>query len=177
MSTSNSSSVNLDHRRVITGVDAEGRSYVVSDQPAPVTMQSDAFSLAETWRFAGAPDGMGPDESVVAPAALEPVDGQVLMRFCHFAPERPDTDWEGALESIGGGQAIRGDADRPGTHQTDTIDHITVISGEIYCVLDEGEVLLRPGDTIVQRGTAHAWSNRSDRDCVVLTLQIGLNRP
>ena len=42
-----------------------------------------------------------------------------------------------------------------------------VLEGEITLVLDTEEVHLRAGDTIVQRGTNHAWSNRSTRPCVV----------
>jgi mannose-6-phosphate isomerase-like protein (cupin superfamily) len=164
----------LHHRRVVTGATDDGRSYVVSDGPAPVTMRSEPFSLAETWRFASAPDTTTLDETVDSEAALEPVDGQVLIRFCHFAPENQDVSWDEALTSIGGEDAISDDGRPAGFHQTQTIDHITVVSGEIYCVLDDGEVLLRAGDTIVQRGTPHAWSNRSADDCVVLTVQVGL---
>jgi hypothetical protein len=32
-------------------------------------------------------------------------------------------------------------------------------------VLDDSEVLLRPGSVVVQRGTNHAWANRSGRAC------------
>jgi uncharacterized cupin superfamily protein len=39
------------------------------------------------------------------------------------------------------------------------------MEGEIWLLLDEDERLLRAGDVVVQRGTAHAWSNRSDRNC------------
>jgi quercetin dioxygenase-like cupin family protein len=53
----------------------------------------------------------------------------------------------------------------PGMHRTRTLDYAIVLSGEIYAVLDEGEVLLEAGDVLVQRGTNHAWSNRSDRPC------------
>ena len=28
--------------------------------------------------------------------------------------------------------------------------------------MDEGEVLLKAGDVLIQRGTNHAWSNRTD---------------
>jgi len=50
----------------------------------------------------------------------------------------------------------------PGMHKTRTVDYCIVFSGEIWAVLDEGEVLLRAGDCLVQRGTHHAWSNRTD---------------
>jgi uncharacterized cupin superfamily protein len=42
------------------------------------------------------------------------------------------------------------------------VDYAIVLSGEIYALMDEGEVLLRAGDVLVQRGTNHAWSNRTD---------------
>jgi quercetin dioxygenase-like cupin family protein len=42
-----------------------------------------------------------------------------------------------------------------------------VLEGEITLVLDKEEVQLKAGDTVVQRGTNHAWSNRSDRPCTV----------
>jgi len=34
-------------------------------------------------------------------------------------------------------------------------------------VLDTQEVQLKAGDTIVQRGTNHAWSNRSTKPCTI----------
>lgn len=30
-------------------------------------------------------------------------------------------------------------------------------------ILSDSEVTLRPGDVVVQRGTDHAWENRSDK--------------
>jgi len=50
-------------------------------------------------------------------------------------------------------------------HKTETVDYANCLQGEIYLVLDDSEVLMKAGDTCVQRGTNHAWSNRSDEDC------------
>ena len=50
-------------------------------------------------------------------------------------------------------------------HRTETLDYGIVLEGEIYLVLDDSETLLKPGDVVIQRGTNHAWSNRSDRVC------------
>ncbi len=47
-------------------------------------------------------------------------------------------------------------------HRTRTLDYAIVISGEAVLVLDDSEVVLRQGDVVVQRGTDHAWENRSD---------------
>jgi quercetin dioxygenase-like cupin family protein len=50
-------------------------------------------------------------------------------------------------------------------HTTDTVDYAIVLSGEIYAVMEENETLMRTGDVLVQRGTNHAWSNRSTEVC------------
>jgi quercetin dioxygenase-like cupin family protein len=41
------------------------------------------------------------------------------------------------------------------------------MEGEIVLVLDTQEVQLKTGEIVVQRGTNHAWSNRSNRPAVV----------
>jgi quercetin dioxygenase-like cupin family protein len=55
----------------------------------------------------------------------------------------------------------------PFMHKTVSVDYAIVISGEIWAVLDQDEVLMRAGDVLIQRGTNHAWSNRSDKPCVM----------
>ena len=50
----------------------------------------------------------------------------------------------------------------PGFHKTATIDYAIVLSGEIFAMMDDGEVLLQTGDVLIQRGTNHAWSNRTN---------------
>jgi uncharacterized cupin superfamily protein len=47
-----------------------------------------------------------------------------------------------------------------------------VLSGEIFAVLDEQEVLLRAGDVLIQQGTNHAWSNRTDKPAVIAFVLI-----
>jgi mannose-6-phosphate isomerase-like protein (cupin superfamily) len=47
-------------------------------------------------------------------------------------------------------------------HRTRTLDYVVVIEGELVLILDDTEVTLKPGDVVVQRGTDHAWENRSD---------------
>ena len=51
-----------------------------------------------------------------------------------------------------------GDAEQrrhPTMHHTDTLDVGIVLRGEIYCLLDEEEVLLKPFDTVVVQGVSH----------------------
>ena len=47
-------------------------------------------------------------------------------------------------------------------HRTETIDYIVMLSGEIEMDMDDSTVTLRSGDIMVQRGTNHAWVNRSN---------------
>ena len=60
----------------------------------------------------------------------------------------------------------------PGFHKTDTIDYAIVLSGEIYALMDEGEALLKAGDVLIQRGTNHAWSNRTEQPCCIAFVLI-----
>ncbi|MBV8535988.1 MAG: cupin domain-containing protein, partial [Alphaproteobacteria bacterium] len=50
----------------------------------------------------------------------------------------------------------------PGMHITDTVDYAIILFGEMHAVMDDGETLMKAGDVLVQRGTNHAWSNRTD---------------
>ena len=57
-------------------------------------------------------------------------------------------------------------------HRTDTIDYGIVLSGELWMQMDEGEVHLKPGDVVIQRGTIHNWENRSTKPCTVAFILI-----
>jgi uncharacterized cupin superfamily protein len=57
-------------------------------------------------------------------------------------------------------------------HRTETVDYAVVLEGEIVMVLDEEEVNLRAGDVVIQRGTNHAWANRSGKPAKMLYVLI-----
>ena len=64
--------------------------------------------------------------------------------------------------------------DAPGMHTTATIDFEVVLDGEVWLELDDGvEVHLRPGDTVVQNGTRHAWRNHGDTTARLAVFIIG----
>src|SRR5262249_35407366 len=52
---------------------------------------------------------------------------------------------------------------QPRMHRTETIDYVIVLEGEIEMDMDDSTVKMKAGDVMVQRGTNHAWANRSDR--------------
>ncbi len=57
-------------------------------------------------------------------------------------------------------------------HVTDSIDYAIVLSGEIDMQLDEEEVHLKAGDTLVQRATVHNWVNRGTEPCIIAFILI-----
>ena len=57
-------------------------------------------------------------------------------------------------------------------HRTGTVDYAIILEGEIWAVMDEGETLMREGDVLIQRGTNHAWSNRTDQPAYVAFVLI-----
>lgn len=57
-------------------------------------------------------------------------------------------------------------------HKTDTIDYIILLKGDVSLLLDEAEVRLSPFDTVVQRGTNHAWVNHGDEPALLIAVLI-----
>ena len=100
---------------------------------------------------ASADDGSGHGAALASEASGQ--RGNSILRAPDTRPE-PGSSARAAFD--------RGSPRHPGFHKTSSVDYAIVLSGEIYALMDEGEVLLRAGDVLVQRGTHHAWSNRSD---------------
>ncbi len=57
-------------------------------------------------------------------------------------------------------------------HRTETIDYVIVLDGEIEMDMDQSTVKLKAGDILIQRGTNHAWVNRSDKPARVAFVLI-----
>ena len=65
----------------------------------------------------------------------------------------------------------------PGMHTTDTIDFEVVLSGEVVLELDDGATKkMRAGDTVVQNGTRHRWSNPGSEPVVIAVFIVGAHR-
>ena len=67
---------------------------------------------------------------------------------------------------------VKADSPHPLMHRTESVDYGIVIDGEMTLVLDDSEVLLKQGSVVVQRGTNHAWANRSGRPCRMLFVLV-----
>lgn len=144
-------------RRVVTGHDAQGRSVILSDGDARVhELGRPGMSLGDVWATSTYPPVVTPDEPDPIGAALE------------FTIKERGTRIR-ILESTPGEHEAE-----PWMHRTQTIDYGYVIEGEMCLLLDDGvEIVLRQGDTVIQRGTNHAWANRSGKTCRMLFVMMG----
>jgi hypothetical protein len=140
----------------------------------------DGLYLTDMWETKGPrADNRGTEDAASRPVYPEPQDGGTILRIVEFPP---DKNWPGkrdvsrAFSSIGAGHApVAGHGD-PMMHITDTVDCIIVLEGEIYAVMDQSKTLLKRGDVLVQRGTNHSWSNRSDQPCVIAAVLVSADR-
>jgi len=176
-------------RRVLTGLDDQGRSTFISDAPAETRLATEAFTRNVIWGGDVVPSPVMADSAMTDAATIPPPPAGYYFDISTFPPDN-EWDYEGgygkALAQAGVGDLGSGDGEGasdidgpgaiPGMHQTDTIDIVTVISGEIWAVVETGETLVKAGDTVVHRGTWHAWRNRSDSPCTVAALHISAIR-
>lgn len=165
-------------RRVVAGLDADGRSTVVSDGQAQARVATDAFTINQIWQLDALPPRVDVEDASGDGVSITPPAGGFIYLVTTFPPDSEVdlTAYDDALSASGGAGTGVEDDSIPGLHETDTVDIITVLSGEIYAVLEDGEVLLRPGDSFVQRGTKHAWSNRADKPCTIVAVMMGATR-
>jgi hypothetical protein len=156
-------------RRVVHGTAPDGTSTVLEDDNAPLRLETPAFTIVDLWRFNGLPTEVSADDGLPEEIELTPPPGSAVFRMTSIAP---DEEWSGrsydeSLEVIGHTDDAAEEALSDEHHKTNTVDVVVVISGEVYCVTDTHETLLKQGDVVVQTGNAHAWSNRSDEVCKV----------
>jgi len=162
-------------RRILTGINREGRSVILSDGPSPHVLElasMPGLALINLWVTDGAPArNAGSADAAARPVVLEPPARGTIFRVVDFPPDAAmaaTLDRRKAFETMGAGHAMDASAARhPGMHKTSTVDYALVLDGEIWALMDEGEVLMRAGDCLVQRGTNHVWSNCLDRSCRV----------
>jgi len=130
-------------RRIVTGHNESGKSVILSDTPSPKTTDIGTAAFHEIWVTDRMPAQIPADEPEPTdrPIRVGPPANGVMIRFTEMAP--------GAESPM---------------HRTETLDVGIVLDGETWLLLDDGsETRVGPGDAVVQRGTNHAWANRSDR--------------
>jgi mannose-6-phosphate isomerase-like protein (cupin superfamily) len=168
-----------DIRRIVTGPDENGKSIITFAGVATNVLESAAWPgsrLTELWMTDEIPvDNSGVEDLGAQPIRHDPPPGGSVFRVVEIPPETQSRiDTAAAFAEIGSTRLPTADdtAKHPSMHVTDSIDYLVVISGEMHMIMEEGEILLQPGDCIVQRGTKHAWSNRGTEPCVMAAVLI-----
>lgn len=138
----------LPYRRVVTGLNAEGKSCIVVDGEIPRT--SRATGLA--WRTAAIPaDNSGTDDIERRAYSFDLLhDGGSNFMVAEYPPGPRQTYW----------------------HATDTIDYLVVLKGEIALELETGEVRMQAGDFIVDRGVVHSWYNPGEETAAMAIVTL-----
>jgi mannose-6-phosphate isomerase-like protein (cupin superfamily) len=170
--------------RVITGHDARGKAVVSTNGPLPMVTEIKAIPgtiFHEVWSTAATPVEInnGADPST-GPISIPPPKLGTRIRFVDIPPDTEDFLANGAarihaaFSEIGDSNATTAKADSPHPlmHRTETVDYAVVIEGELTLVLDDSEVELKVGSVVIQRGTNHAWANRSGKPCRMLFVLI-----
>lgn len=146
-------------KRVVTGLNAQGKSVVVSLGPAQ----------AQDYNWGGGP--------------TEPSWGADIWALGHD-PERVFVaadlaEWGGDPPPAGAVFRIVSVPPRGGfeLHQTPTVDFVVILSGEVWLTLEEGEVHLAPHDCVVTTGVLHGWENRGDEPCLLCGILLSTVPP
>lgn len=149
--------------RVVTGWDEQGKPAVLFEGEPPTVLDFGPIVTTELWVTDTTPaDLQGREDTSTRAWALEPPPRGAAFRVVAFMPD-----------------AVAPAAGKPDfleEHATDTIDFVVVLSGEITLIVGDREITLRAGDSVVQRGTPHDWSNRGSERCVVAGVLLSTSR-
>lgn len=162
-------------RRVVTGNDAQGRSRVLIDGPAP-GVKANTFKkgtgMTDIWLWEKCPAPIsGERDDGDVPFHFEPPDHggrlRIVQSDCkpalydastdtYITPEHPPRKTEGGTWERG-----RQNLFTTRIHKSETVDYGILLAGERVLITDAGEHVLTPGDVVVQLGSWHAWSDRN----------------
>ena len=172
------------YRRVVTGHNEEGKAIIAIDgEPG-----HRSGNLYEMWNTTSMPaDNTDPTDDVAATRdmELEPDANGTVFRFFEVKPERelgsPEDRERAAQERLAAMNEKQREAAisrkpdttrHPGMHKTKTVDYIILLKGEVTMLVDEGEVDLKPFDSVVQRGTNHAWVNKGTETAALVAVMV-----
>jgi naringenin degradation protein FdeH len=164
-------------RRFVTGHNAAGKAIVMLNDYAPNATEIKGWpglGVTEVWVTDEMPvDNHGAKDRSLRPMRHDPTPSGTIFRVVEIPPEGK-IDPEVAFGHLGSHNkpSATDSAKHPTMHKTNSIDYLVVISGSMHMLMEEGEVELHAGDCIVQRGTNHAWVNRSGEPCLLAAVLI-----
>lgn len=161
-------------RRIVTGTNADGRSFIQSDGTPPNVFWDPGRLPCHVLWATGEAKAPGAEPAPAGHAFPFHSHGGSLLRVADFPPD-----------SFHNQQEVKKFLDESGVidnekprhfmfHKTESLDYAIVLEGEIWAMMDDGEVLMKAGDVLIQRATNHSWSNRSDKVCRVAFVLLDL---
>jgi len=173
-----------DIRRVVTGLDANNKAVVLFDSRLPLAPRPYGLASTVMWITDSSPPRLSfsKDDPAARPTGIAPPENGTIFRVVEFPPVDAATEAkmepEFLMKSLGDHAPTRGvPVKHPMMHRTRTLDYAVVLSGEIDMMLDETSVHLKPGDTVVQQATNHAWINRGHEPCRILFVLMDSQQP
>ncbi len=172
-------------RRVLTVDDAQGHSSIGEDGPSPAVRlvpERPGFRVTNIWRTGAAPSPVGAPDGIVDHKGVSPPPGGTVLRIIDFPPEPKDPqERQRAADAtftnlFPDAQHAPTSGQHPGMHRTETVDYALMLEGEMVAIMDKDETVLRAGDVLIQRGTNHAWANRSDKPARIAFVLIAGSR-
>lgn len=167
-------------RRLVTGHDSNGKSKFLMDGEAASVLVIETMgnlTVTDLWEVFDAPaDNSGEADNADRTVHLEPNERGSIFRIVDFPPDslwKTGADGAAAFAQMGAGHAVDTSSADPAMHKTDTVDYALVLDGEIWAVMDTDERLMKAGDALVQRGTNHAWANKTASNCRVMFVLCG----
>ena len=167
-------------RRIVTGHNESGKSVITIDGPPARSIGEDVGGLFEIWNT----DGMSIDTTDNVDRAdseiiLSPPANGTKFRYFQINPIPEGVPQEAieeatakAFERMGAAHHRVDTSRNAAMHETDTIDYIILLKGDVTLILDEEEVPLKPHDVVVQRGTNHAWVNNGSEPALLIAVLI-----
>jgi hypothetical protein len=155
-------------KKYVFDVAAGGKSDVTIEQDittippiVPGLMAMDLWSNTET-----PADLNRPGDPTAGKGFLhEPPDGGAILRILDFLPEseRPALDTRALHKDIGSvhipSEEYLSKAKHPSMHKTDTLNYFVLLTGQLWALSEGKDILLKPGDVLVQKGCMHGWRN------------------
>ena len=167
-------------RRIITGHNAEGKSVVMHEGPPARSIGEDVGGLYEIWNTESVPfTTKGFEDKAEIDIELEPSKGGTKFRYFQINPTPEGIPIKilnemaaDAFDKINASHCRVDVSRHPAMHKTDSIDYIILLKGDVTLILDEDEIDLKPFDTVVQRGTNHAWRNNGNEPALFIAVLI-----
>jgi mannose-6-phosphate isomerase-like protein (cupin superfamily) len=167
----------------VTGLDANNKAVVMFDSRMPLRPGPAGLNATNLWVTNTYPLGFSfKDDTSAIPVGISPLDNGTKFRVVEFPPLDAATEAkmepDFLMKAVGPVAPARGlPVTHPLMHRTRSVDYAVVLSGEIDMMLDDSVVHLKPGDTIVQQATNHAWVNHGREPCRILFVLMDSRQP